>query len=146
MPASRSSRSMWTHWTSQTLRRWHCSSNSCHSRSMESKSFRERSAWLRKRFSLLLFAQELHALATAGLSVVEALDALVEKESSSDTRTIVSRLAVSLREGMRLSTALQQQRGIFPPLFIGIIQAAEGTSDLPRRCNDTLTTKRACTK
>jgi general secretion pathway protein F len=83
-------------------------------------------------FSLLLFAQELHALVSAGLSVIETLDTLVERETHGDVRTVLARLAASLRQGERLSTALQQQPQYFPPLFAGIVQAAEGTSDLPR--------------
>jgi general secretion pathway protein F len=86
------------------------------------------------RFDLLLFAQELHSLLKAGLSVVETLEALLEKEatSSATRRALLSRLLHSLREGHRLSAALGQQPAVFPPLFVGIIQAAEGTSDLPR--------------
>jgi general secretion pathway protein F len=85
----------------------------------------------RTKFSLLLFAQELHALVQAGLSVIEALDALAEKSAAADHRAILSRLSASLRDGMRLSVALRQQPQFFPPLFVGIVQAAEGTSDLP---------------
>jgi general secretion pathway protein F len=86
----------------------------------------------RNRFDLLLFAQELHALVAAGLSVVEALETLVERSSADTTRSVLQRLVAHLREGQRLSGALAQQGSVFPPLFIGIIQAAEGTSDLPR--------------
>jgi general secretion pathway protein F len=86
----------------------------------------------RTTFSLLLFAQELHALVQAGLSVIEALEALAEKSPSADHRAVLSRLSASLRDGMRLSAALRQQPQFFPPLFVGIVQAAEGTSDLPR--------------
>ena len=90
-------------------------------------------AW-RKRspFSLSLFAQELHALVLAGLSVIESLEVLIEKESKSETRAVLSRLVEHLRGGHRLSTALSAQPQVFPALFIGIVQAAEGTSDLPR--------------
>lgn len=84
------------------------------------------------RFPLLLFAQELHALLSAGLSVIEALDTLVEKDAHGPRRTVIGRLASQLREGHRLSAALRQQPGAFSPLFVGIVQAAEGTSDLPR--------------
>lgn len=84
------------------------------------------------RFDLMLFAQELHALIAAGLSVVEALEALSERASSEGYRSILLRLLTHLREGQRLSGALAIQSHIFPPLFIGVIQAAEGTSDLPR--------------
>lgn len=84
------------------------------------------------RFDLMLFAQELHALIAAGLSVVEALEALSERASSESYRSILLRLLTHLREGQRLSGALAIQSHVFPPLFIGVIQAAEGTSDLPR--------------
>jgi general secretion pathway protein F len=86
----------------------------------------------RNSFDLLLFAQELHALVAAGLSVVESIETLIERASADMTRSVLQRLIGHLREGQRLSGALAQQNTIFPPLFIGVIQAAEGTSDLPR--------------
>jgi general secretion pathway protein F len=92
-----------------------------------SRSFGSR----RPRFSLLLFAQELHALVIAGLSVIEALDTLVEKDPAAASGAILVRLRARLRDGVRLSDALAQQPEFFPPLFVGIVQAAEGTSDLP---------------
>ena len=84
------------------------------------------------KFELLLFAQELHALLSAGLSVIEALETLVEKDPIRAHRTVLERLAQQLREGQRLSGAMRQQPAIFPALFTGIVQAAEGTSDLPQ--------------
>lgn len=85
-----------------------------------------------KSLSLLLFSQELLALLNAGLGVVEGLEALLEKEASPATRTVLERLLGGLREGLRLSTVLGEQPDLFPPLFVGIVRAAEGTSDLPR--------------
>lgn len=84
------------------------------------------------RFPLLLFAQELLALLEAGLSVIEALDTLAEKDPQPAQRAVLARLAQQLREGQRLSGALREQPEVFPPLFVGVVQAAEGTSDLPR--------------
>lgn len=83
-------------------------------------------------FRLLLFAQELQALLAAGLSVIESLDTLVEKDPVPARRAVLARLAQHLREGQRLSTAMRQQPMVFPPLFVGVVQAAENTSDLPR--------------
>ncbi|MBY0241071.1 MAG: type II secretion system F family protein [Burkholderiaceae bacterium] len=85
-----------------------------------------------KSLSLLLFSQELLALLNAGLGVVEALEALLEKEASPATRSVLERLLGGLREGLRLSAVLADQPDLFPPLYIGIVRAAEGTSDLPR--------------
>lgn len=94
-------------------------------------------SWSRNRstrqpFDLMLFAQELHSLIAAGLSVVEALEALNERAINQSYRAILARLITHLREGQRLSGALAQQKLTFPPLFVGVVQAAEGTSDLPR--------------
>ena len=86
----------------------------------------------RVAFSLLLFSQELLALLTAGLGVVEALEALLEKEAAAATRGVLERLLAGLREGQRFSTVLGEQPELFPPLYVGIVKAAEGTSDLPR--------------
>lgn len=86
----------------------------------------------RKQFDLLLFSQELLALTGAGLSVVEALDALLERATQQATRSVLQRVRDALQQGHRLSAALSQQPGFFPPLFVGVVQAAEGTSDLPR--------------
>jgi general secretion pathway protein F len=84
------------------------------------------------KLSLVLFSQELLALLTAGLGIVEGLEALLEKETSPATRGVLERLLAGLREGKRLSSVLAAQPALFPPLYVGIVRAAEGTSDLPR--------------
>lgn len=86
----------------------------------------------RGQLSLVLFSQELLALLNAGLSIVEALEALLEKEANGGIRAILTRLLSGLREGKRFSNVLAEQSELFPPLYIGIVRAAEGTSDLPR--------------
>jgi len=84
------------------------------------------------KLSLVLFSQELLALLNAGLGIVESLEALLEKESAAPTRAVLERLLGGLREGKRFSAVLAAQPALFPPLYIGIVRAAEGTSDLPR--------------
>ncbi len=85
-----------------------------------------------KALSLVLFSQELLALLTAGLGIVEALEALLEKEANPGTGGVLQRMLDGLREGKRFSAVLADQSELFPPLYIGIVRAAEGTSDLPR--------------
>lgn len=84
-----------------------------------------------KAFDLLLFAQELLALVSAGLSVVQALDALIERAGRDQHRIVLEGLRDGLRSGLRLSQACLRQSEIFPPLFVGVLQAAESTSNLP---------------
>lgn len=85
----------------------------------------------RGRFSLDVFSQELLTLLEAGLSIVEGLESLEEKSPPGPARDIAAQLTRSLRQGKRLSQALGALPEYFPPLYIGIVQAAETTSDLP---------------
>ena len=82
-------------------------------------------------FSATLFSQELQTLLNAGLSIVEAIESLHEKETSGRRRAVLESILRSLREGFPLSIALERIPGAFTPLYLGIIRAAEGTSDLP---------------
>lgn len=84
------------------------------------------------RLPLVQFSQELLALLTAGLSIVECLEAFLEKETNDARQSILTRMLTGLREGKSFSTVLAEQSELFPALYIGIIKAAEGTSDLPR--------------
>lgn len=86
----------------------------------------------RKGFSLLLFSQELLALLSAGLSLVESIEALLEKEGGTEARHILSSIQTRMREGLRFSEAVSQHPVYFPVLYVGIIKAAERTSDLPQ--------------
>jgi general secretion pathway protein F len=43
----------------------------------------------------------------------------------------MGRLLQGLREGNRFSVALAEHTSVFPPIYIGLVRSAEGTSDLP---------------
>ena len=91
-----------------------------------------RTMWSRRDgFDLLLFAQELQTLVAAGLSIVEALQALAERSADGTAKLVMERLLHQLAQGQRLSGALATEPERFPPLFVGVVQAADGASDLP---------------
>ncbi|GAA5160049.1 type II secretion system F family protein [Viridibacterium curvum] len=109
----------------------------CETRRLRPVSLRALGATRRRRsrggsFNLILFSQELLSLLDAGLSLVEALEALVEKESGEVARGVMEALIHRMREGMKFSDAIGLQAEHFPPLYVGIVRAAERTSDLPR--------------
>jgi general secretion pathway protein F len=79
------------------------------------------------RLDLALWCRELRALLQAGLSVVEALDAL---GAAAGSGSVHDALLARLREGKALSTAMQDVGG-FPPLLVASVRASERTSDLP---------------
>lgn len=84
----------------------------------------------RQKFPLKLFSQELLALLESGLTVVEALEVLAEKERQASTRELLGAIIGALREGRTLSAALESHPQVFPPLYIATIRASEKTSDL----------------
>lgn len=84
----------------------------------------------RTHFPLVHFSQELLALQTAGLSLVDSIETLLEKEHDAGNRTIIQSLLDKLYEGITLSQALEAFPQAFPPLYIATIRASERTGDL----------------
>lgn len=82
------------------------------------------------KFPLMLFAQELVALLESGISVVEAIETLAEKETRPAVRDALGRILGRLREGTTLSSVLAEMPEHFPELFVATIRASEKTSDL----------------
>ena len=82
------------------------------------------------RFPLVLFSQELLALLEAGLSLVESIEALLEKESRPEPKRILRGVVEQLYEGRTLSVALQKFPREFPDLYIATVRASERTGDL----------------
>jgi len=81
-------------------------------------------------FDLLLFSQELLALLEAGLTLTESLAALQERERRPAIVEIFNALRGRLGEGQRFAAALAAQPDIFPPLYCGLMRAAERTASL----------------
>ncbi|WP_018228925.1 type II secretion system F family protein [Methyloversatilis universalis] len=84
----------------------------------------------RQRFPVLLFCQELLALLRSGLSLVEGLEVMAEKEGRTLSRTVLTALIDALRQGKTLSLAMSAQNAIFPDLLVAMVRASERTSDL----------------
>ncbi len=79
----------------------------------------------RARLSLVAFSNELVALLEAGLSLVEAIDALTEKERDDAVRGVLEGLRRRLYEGQTLSVALADFPGSFPALYVATVRASE---------------------
>jgi general secretion pathway protein F len=83
-----------------------------------------------ERFPLTLFSQELLVLLNAGLPLVEAIDTLAARERRAEFRVLLERISEILRQGVTLSSALEQFPQAFPPLYVATVHASEKTSDL----------------
>src|SRR5207237_467915 len=84
----------------------------------------------RARLSLVAFSNELVALLEAGLSLVEAIDALTEKERDESVRHLLEGVRRRLHEGQSLSIALEEFPGSFPTLYVATVRASERTGSI----------------
>ena len=81
----------------------------------------------RKRFPLVLFSQELLTLVEAGLNLLEALEALAEKEHRPEVRNVLQGVLRALSEGLTVSHAMENFPSAFPPLYVAALRASEKT-------------------
>jgi len=82
------------------------------------------------KFNLMLFSQELLALLESGLSLVESIEALAEKEQQPESKAILSQVMAALYEGLPLSAALESAPQVFTPLYVALIRSSERTGDM----------------
>lgn len=82
-------------------------------------------------FPLISFCQEFRVLFDAGLSVMEVLQTLMEKETHATTKEVLQALLLAVQEGKPLSQGMAQNVQAFPALLVSTVAAAETTGDLP---------------
>jgi general secretion pathway protein F len=82
------------------------------------------------KIPLVIFSQELVSLLDAGLSLVESMEALTEKEETAAVRRPLEQILSRLYEGQTLGAALAEHPSTFPYLFIATVRASERTGSL----------------
>lgn len=82
------------------------------------------------KFPLLLFSQELLSLLDSGITIVEAIETLAEKESNPGVCLVLNAIVSALREGRPFSATLEDLPQTFPPLYVATVRASERTSGL----------------
>ena len=94
------------------------------------KDFANFSFKSKTRFPLVQFSHELLSLLTAGLSLVESIETLVDKESNDSNRKVIQSVLTRLYEGVTFSLALENSPE-FSALYVATVRASERTGDLP---------------
>lgn len=79
-------------------------------------------AVLTRRFAVLL---------EAGLSIEQALDALVEQGDGATSSRVLASVRAEVRSGHSLAAALEQHPSSFPELYRGIVATGEQSGQLP---------------
>ena len=79
---------------------------------------------------VLQFSQQLATLLGAGQPLDRALGILLDLPDSPDARRVIERIREAVRGGAPLSTALEQQHGIFSRLYVNLVRAGEAGGSL----------------
>lgn len=82
------------------------------------------------RAQVLRFTQQLATLLAAGQPLDRALGILMDLPESPAARALLARVREIVRGGSPLSTALEQQHGVFSRLYISMIRAGEAGGSL----------------
>ncbi|MET3124368.1 general secretion pathway protein F [Oxalobacteraceae bacterium GrIS 2.11] len=78
-----------------------------------------------KQFPLDVFNQQLLSLLEAGQSIVDAIEILHDNDLTGRDQKVYRTLLLALRQGRQLSSAMEQQSTIFPPLYVAMVRATE---------------------
>ena len=79
---------------------------------------------------IVSFTQQLGTLLGAGQALDRALHMLSEQPDSEEGRRMVERIKDAVRGGSTLSTALEQQHGVFSRLYVNMVRAGEVSGSL----------------
>jgi general secretion pathway protein F len=94
---------------------------------------------------ILQFTQQLATLLGAGQPLDRALGILLDLPEATEARKVVERIREAVRGGAPLSTALEQQHGLFSRLYVSLVRAGEaggGLQDALKRLAEYLTRAR----
>ncbi len=81
-------------------------------------------------FPLLLFTQQLATLLRAGLSLIDSLESLREREDRPEHRGVIEQVIHALQEGKSFSESLRRAPAVFPELYVALVRASEHTGEL----------------
>lgn len=81
-------------------------------------------------FPLRAFSQELAVLLDAGIPMLEALQALQEKDTSSRAGAVLDAVVAALREGHSMSRAMADRPDAFDAVLVALVAANERTGRL----------------
>lgn len=84
-----------------------------------------------KEYEKILFARNLGAMLSAGLSLARALSVMERQTKNIKLAKIVAEIESSVRRGDPLHAALAQFPKTFPDLFVAMVRAGEEGGDLP---------------
>jgi len=88
-----------------------------------------------KSADLILFTTQLSVMLDSGVVLSDALDAIAEQAENGTFKTIISRVAGSVKNGENFSKALADYPKVFNSMFISMVKASEASGKMAEMLN-----------
>src|SRR5207249_470353 len=85
-----------------------------------------------KRKEITTFTREMAALLGATIPIPQALEGLGQEEQNQALREVILKTADSVRKGVALSAALEEQPRLFSNLYVSMVRVGEEAGVLPK--------------
>lgn len=83
-----------------------------------------------RREEVIAFTQQIGIMLETGVPLADALKAYTEQTRSSHTRRVVNVVSSKVTAGVSFSEALSEFPGVFPPIVVNLMRAAEASGTL----------------
>jgi len=84
-----------------------------------------------KTDDLVVFSRQFTTLIESGIPVVECLSISEQQVENIYFKGVISSVLKDIREGSALSDALSKHKGVFPEIYLSMVEAAEASGNLP---------------
>ncbi len=79
---------------------------------------------------LISFAEDLAVLLKSGSDLDSSLGFMINSRSNGDIKPLITELRTKVRQGLLLSTALEEHQNVFDNFFIGMVRSGEASGQL----------------
>lgn len=80
----------------------------------------------------VFFNRQLASMCRLSIPIADGLRGLSKEVRSARLRDMISELERDVSDGVRLSVAIRKFPGVFPELYVGLLEAGESAGDLPQ--------------
>ncbi|NLL03868.1 MAG: type II secretion system F family protein [Clostridiales bacterium] len=83
-----------------------------------------------KPIELSDFCRQIGTMLSSGVVLIRAVKIIMDRDMDPKLKAVYSNLYQSLKQGLSLSEAMEEQRGVFPPMLINMYRAGEASGSI----------------
>ncbi len=81
---------------------------------------------------LILFTEQFATLIASGLSIIDALDGLIEQTENKYFKKIILQIRNDIEGGSTIKNAFSKHKKVFPPIYLGLLEVGEASGTLDK--------------